>query len=117
MAVRLQNRVIQKTEYAIVEGSDKKELCAVVLPAKNGKQYIMVLEDVIRSGLSEIFSMFHMQVTEAFPIKIARCGVESKMAFTKSFVETISKSVKGRVRGEPVRLTYDHHISQNSCIF
>ncbi len=119
LAVRLQKQGdTKKPEYAIVEVPTKELSRFVVLPAKNGKQYIMVLEDVIRSGLSEIFSMFHMQVTEAFPIKITKdAELEIEDNVTKSFVETISKSVKGRVRGEPVRLTYDHHISQEFLHF
>ncbi len=78
----------------------------------------MVLEDVIRSGLSRIFSMFHMQVTEAFPIKITKdAELEIEDNVTSKALLKLFQSTKRRVRGEPVRLTYDHHISQEFLHF
>ncbi|GAK55407.1 polyphosphate kinase [Candidatus Vecturithrix granuli] len=119
LAVRLQKQGdSKKPEHAIVEVPTKELSRFIVLPANNDKQYIMLLEDVIRLGLPEIFSMFHLEVVEALPIKITKdAELELEDNVTKSFVETISKSVKGRVRGEPVRLTYDHHISQEFLHF
>ena len=103
----------KKSEYALVEVPTKELSRFIVLPANNERTYIILLEDLIRLGLPEIFSILHLEIVEVFPIKItkdAELDIEDNV--TKSFVETISKSVKRRMRGEPVRLTYDHEIPQ-----
>lgn len=114
LAVHLQKESSsKKSEYALVEAPAKELSRFIVLPTDNDTTYIILLEDLIRLGLAEIFSILNLRVVEAFPVKItkdAELDIEDNV--TKSYVETISKSVKRRMRGEPVRLTYDHEIPQ-----
>ena len=119
LAVHLEKQTaLQKSEYAIVEVPTKELSRFTVLPCHNGTTSVMLLENVIRLGLPEIFSIFNMNVCQAFPIKItkdAELDIEDNV--TKSFVETLSKSVKRRVKGQPVRLTYDRNIPEDFLSF
>ena len=107
-----------ESEYALVEVPLGELSRFVELPAEEGKTVVMLLEDLIRTQLPDVFSILNMEVKEAFPIKItkdAELDIEDNV--TKSFVETISKSVKLRTKGQPVRLTYDWKISHEVLKF
>ncbi len=84
----------------------------VILPEEDGKKYLMLLDDVIRYCLDEIFGMFGFNQFKAYAVKFTR---DSELDIdnndvSKSFVEIISESLKQREVGMPVRLTYDKHI-------
>ena len=103
-----------ESEYALVEVPVGGLSRFITLPCDNGMTTVILLEELIRICLPEIFSMLDLNVKEAFPIKItkdAELDIEDNV--TKSFVETISKSVKRRTQGLPVRLTYDSNISDS----
>lgn len=119
LAVHLEKQTAsRKSEYALIEVPAKELSRFVVLPGVNGKTFIMLLEDVIRFGLQELFSILHLRPLEVFPIKITRdAELDIEDDVTKSFVEKISKSVKRRTKGQPVRLIYDHHISEKFLKF
>ncbi|PIE32428.1 polyphosphate kinase 1 [candidate division KSB3 bacterium] len=101
------------SEYALVEVPLNELSRFITLPCKKGMTIVILLEELIRICLPEIFSILNLNVKEAFPIKItkdAELDIEDNV--TKSFVESISKSVKLRTKGLPVRLTYDSDISE-----
>lgn len=90
----------------------------LVLPSKNGKQYIMLLDDVIRYNLSSIFNIFDYESISAHMIKITRdaqLDIDSDMS--KSMLEKIATSVKERRIGEPVRFVYDTEIEKDTLQF
>lgn len=84
----------------------------LVLPAKEGKQFVMLLEDVIRYNLNDIFSFLDYTAIEAHSIKITKdAELDLDEDIQESFMERIEKSVEGRKNGEPVRLVYDRTMS------
>ena len=90
----------------------------LVLPTKNGKQYIMLLDDVIRFNLNSIFNIFEYESISAHMIKITRdaqLDIDSDMS--KSMLEKIATSVKERRIGEPVRFVYDTEIEKDTLKF
>ncbi|MDX1470361.1 MAG: polyphosphate kinase 1 [Flavobacteriaceae bacterium] len=90
----------------------------VVLPAKNGSDYIMILDDLIRYCLNDIFSLFNYKSISAHMIKITRDGeLDFDSDLSKSFIDKIAESVKHRQIGEPVRFVYDKTIDQESLIY
>jgi polyphosphate kinase len=62
----------KKRKYALIEIPTSSLSRFVVLPPHDGKQYIILLDDVIRYGLSEIFSVFGFLHQEAYTIKLTR---------------------------------------------
>ncbi|WP_395632630.1 polyphosphate kinase 1 [Flavobacterium sp.] len=108
-----------KTEirYAIIE-IPKNTNRIVELPHKDGKQYLMLLDDVIRYNLSSIFNIFDYESISAHMIKITRdaqLDIDSDMS--KSMLEKIATSVKDRRIGEPVRFVYDQSIGKDTLKF
>ncbi|GGB65753.1 polyphosphate kinase [Flavobacterium suaedae] len=106
-----------KVRYAIVE-MPKNINRFVVLPPDNGKQYVMMLDDVIRYNLHSIFNMFKYQEVTAHMIKITRdAELEIDSDLSKSLMEKISKGVLERRVGEPVRFVYDQSIDEDTLQF
>ncbi len=103
--------------YAIIE-MPKNINRIVELPSENEKQYIMLLDDVIRYNLSSIFNIFDYESISAHMIKITRdaqLDIDSDMS--KSMLQKIATSVKDRRIGEPVRFVYDSKIGKDTLNF
>ncbi len=87
----------------------------VVLPKVGDKDCIIILDNLIRYNLESIFDIFKYESIEAHMIKITRdaeLDIESDLGV--SFLEKLSKSVKNRVDGDPVRFIYDKTISNDT---
>jgi polyphosphate kinase len=106
-----------EVRYAIIE-MPKSINRIVELPNENEKQYIMLLDDVIRFNLSSIFNIFDYESIAAHMIKITRdaqLDIDSDMS--KSMLQKIATSVKDRRIGEPVRFVYDSKIEKDTLTF
>ena len=106
-----------EVRYAIIE-IPKNTNRIVELPNKDGKQYLIMLDDLIRYNLSSIFNIFDYESISAHMIKITRdaqLDIDSDMS--KSMLEKIATSVKDRRIGEPVRFVYDEHIGKDTLKF
>ncbi|WP_242087329.1 polyphosphate kinase 1 [Aestuariivivens sediminis] len=87
----------------------------VVLPKQGNKHFIIMIDDLLRHFLADIFSIFHYKSISAHMIKITRDGeLDFDSDLSKSFVEKISESVKHRQIGEPVRFVYDKTIDKET---
>ena len=107
----------KEIRYAMIE-IPKNINRIVVLPAIGEKQYIMLLDDVIRYNLSNIFNIFDYESISAHMIKITRdaqLDIDSDMR--KSMLQKIASSVKDRRIGEPVRFIYDKTIDKDTLTF
>jgi polyphosphate kinase len=83
----------------------------VQLP-RYGKQYLMYLEDLIRYNLNYILFIFNIEKIEAHTIKITRdAELDLDDDVSKGFLEKMTRSVKKRRIGDPVRFVYDQQIS------
>ncbi len=106
-----------EVRYAIIE-IPKNINRIVVLPSIGEKQYIMLLDDVIRYNLNNIFNIFDYESISAHMIKITRdaqLDIDSDMS--KSMLQKIATSVKDRRIGEPVRFVYDKTIDKDTLAF
>ena len=107
----------KEIRYAIVE-IPKTINRFVVLPSNSEKQYIILLDDVIRYSLDHIFNIFDYESIDAHMIKITRdAQLEFDSDLSKSLIEKISYSVKERRVGEPVRFVYDQAIDKDTLEF
>ncbi|MGY0392320.1 polyphosphate kinase 1 [Bizionia sp. KMM 8389] len=104
-------------QYGLIEISKSMDRF-VVLPEQDGKSYIIMLDDLLRYCLDEIFNIFEYDTISAHMIKITRDGeLDLESDLSKSFMEKISDSVKDRQIGEPVRFVYDKTIDQETLSF
>jgi polyphosphate kinase len=98
----------QKNKFALIEIPSKITPRFVVLPKQGNKHYIILLDDVIRNNTDQIFDVFGYRTVEAYNIKLTRdAELEIDNDVSKSMIEKISKSVKARKQGQPVRFVYD----------
>ncbi|MBC31390.1 MAG: polyphosphate kinase 1 [Muricauda sp.] len=104
----------KELQYALIEipkGIDR----FVVLPRKDGKDYIIILDDLIRFCLDKIFTMFDYESISAHMIKITRdAELDIDNDLSKSFIEKISSSVEHRKISDPVRFVYDKSIARDT---
>lgn len=116
LAVRLALRD-ESVRYAVIE-MPKTINRFVQLPSGSEKKYIIMLDDVIRFNLHNIFNVFEYESISAHMIKITRdAELEIDSDQSKSLMEKISTSVKDRRIGEPVRFVYDQAIGSDTLEF
>jgi polyphosphate kinase len=117
LAVKLVMRGTHETRYAVIE-IPKNINRFVVLPSEDGKQYVILIDDVIRHNLGSIFNIFDYESISAHMIKITRdAQLDIDSDLSKSMLEKISMSVKERRIGEPVRFIYDQMIEKDTLEF
>ena len=110
LAVRMykKNSKRKVAEYAFLELP--VSICGrfVRLPDKDGKSFLMYLDDVIRCCLPLIFSGQDYTNFEAFSFKFTRdAEMEIDNDLRNGVLQKISKGVKSRRRGTPLRVVYD----------
>ena len=117
LAVKLVMKKNQEVRYAVIE-MPKMVNRFVVLPSNNEKKYVILIDDVIRMNLSNIFNIFNYESVSAHMIKITRdAQLDIDSDLSKSMLEKISSSVKDRRIGEPVRFIYDQEIGKDTLKF
>lgn len=117
LAIKLVMNQNSEVRYAIIE-IPKTMNRFVVLPSVKEKQYVILLDDVIRHNLSSIFNIFDYKSVSAHMIKITRdAQLDIDSDLSKSMIEKISLSVKDRRIGEPVRFIYDQLIEEDTLEF
>jgi len=90
----------------------------VVLPRVGENRNIILLDNVIRFCLNEVFAVLEVDKAQAYTIKLTRdAELDIDQDLSKSIVEKIEKSVKDRKKGEPVRLVYDREIPKDLLQF
>ena len=108
----------QESIYSIVE-IPKNISRFVALPKKSSKQYIMLIDDIIRYHLNIIFSYYNYERIDAHMVKITRDAEMDidDIDLSKSYIKKISEYVKKRKYSNPVRLVYDKAISKTTLDF
>jgi len=91
----------------------------VVLPKESKKQYIMLIDDIIRYHLKIIFSYYNYDTINTHMVKITRDAEMDidDIDMSKSYIKKISEYVRKRKYSNPVRLVYDKDISESTLDF
>lgn len=97
-----------KKKHALIEVPTDTLSRFFILPGPGDRRDIMLLEDVIRLGLPQIFSTLRPGKIEAWTVKVTQ---DSELAMdddlSESYVARISDSLKKRATASPVRLVYE----------
>lgn len=103
-----QKKSAYKQKYALIEVPAKANGRFVLLPSKNNEKNIILLEDIIRFNLPNIFSYFGFDEFNAWVFKVTKdAEIDLDNDVTTTFVEKIEKGLKNRRKGKPVRFVYD----------
>ncbi|MCC7303725.1 MAG: polyphosphate kinase 1 [Bacteroidia bacterium] len=88
------------------------------LPDAKGKRCVILLDDVIRHCLNDVFPFFEYDTIDAFTIKMTRdAELETDNDISKGLLEKLSKSLKKRRKGFPVRFIFDVEIPKDALQF
>lgn len=83
----------------------------VILPVEENNNYIILLEDVIRVCLPQIFSFFGYDTFSSNIIKVTRdAEIDIDNDISTSLIQKIEKGLKNRKKGKPVRFVFDKEI-------
>jgi polyphosphate kinase len=107
VVMRKKNDAYQQ-KYSLIEIPAKAVGRFVILPSKADEKHIILLEDVIRFNLPNIFSYFDYDHFEAHVFKVTKdAEIDIDQDLSTTFVEKIEKGLKNRRKGKPVRFVYD----------
>jgi polyphosphate kinase len=83
----------------------------IILPSTGEGTYIILLEDIIRFCLPNIFSYFGYDTFSSNIIKVTRdAEIDIDNDVSTSFIQKIEKGLKNRKKGKPVRFIFDKDI-------
>ncbi len=103
-----------KKNYALVKVPASILGRFLVLPEKDGKKYIIILDDIIRYCIDDVFSMLDYDTLKAYTIKFSRdAELDIDNDVDKTLLEKIAEGLKQRKRGKPVRFVYDREIPES----
>jgi polyphosphate kinase len=98
-------------KYALVSIPSRQLSRFLILPSKNDEQYIILLDDIIRYCLPNIFSFFGYDEFSAHTIKVTRdAEIDIDNDVSTSLIQKIEKGLKNRKKGKPVRFVFDKEI-------
>ena len=107
-----------KNKFSLIEIPTDVLPRILVLPTKTDRKNIILLEDIIRFCLNDIYSIFDYETIEGYTIKLTRdAELDIDSDISKSWLEKVTKSVKQRKKGDPVRLVYDERIPKDLLDF
>ncbi len=112
LAIRLsgKNNAINE-QFAVIRVPAGPLSRFVLLPSTEGGKYIILLDDVIRYCLDDIFSIFGYHEFSAYTFKFTRdAELDIDNDVSKSFLEIMTESLKQRKLGAPVRFIYDKNM-------
>ena len=118
LAVKCSNRKDKKdkkkTRYSLIELPTNVCPRFLVLPAEGNRHCIILLDDIVRYNLKEIFYLFEYDKYEAYTIKVTRdAELDLDNDVTTSFIDKLARSIRKREVAKPVRLVYDEEIPKD----
>lgn len=109
MAIKMRRETDKShPEYALLQLPISLVGRFVQLPDKDGKSYIMYIDDVVRCSLPLIFAGLNYNVFEAYAFKFTKdAEMEIDNDLRTGLMQKISKGVKSRKRGQAMRVIFD----------
>ncbi|MGQ0740035.1 MAG: polyphosphate kinase 1 [Bacteroidota bacterium] len=101
-----------KRKYALIEIPSRTLGRFSILPSpKPDETHIILLEDVIRFNLPDIFSYFGYDQYQSHIFKVTRdAEIDIDEDVSTSIIQKIEKGIKNRRKGQPVRFVYDREM-------
>lgn len=97
-----------KKKYALVEIPSRVLGRFILLPSKADEHHIILLEDVVRFSLPDVFFYFGYDQYQAHVFKVTRdAELDIDNDVSTNIIQKIEKGLKNRRKGKPVRFVYD----------
>ncbi|MDB5013819.1 MAG: polyphosphate kinase 1, partial [Daejeonella sp.] len=102
------NKDGEKVRYALIQIPRSSLSRFKVLPETNNLKFIILLDDIIRYCLDDIFFIFDYDSIEAYSIQLTRdAELDLDKNVSDKFIDALTKSLQKRKKGKPMRLLYD----------
>jgi polyphosphate kinase len=97
--------------YALIEIPVRNLPRFVLLPSEKDTKDIILLEDIIRANLPNLFAAFGFNRFLSFIIKVTRdAEFELDYDVNKNLIQELEKGIKNRKKGKATRFVYDRNI-------
>lgn len=94
-------------KYALIELPDNISRF-LVLPETNDLKFIILLEDIVKYCLTDIFYVLNFKNIEAYSIQLTRdAELDIDKNISGKFIDDLKSSIDKRRKGKPMRLLYD----------
>ena len=108
LAIKLTNYAKTRVKYALIEIPTNVPRFYTLPTLANSPVKLMLVDDIIRLNLPEIFTLFKFDLIQAHAIKITRdAELDVDDDISKSYLEKMQDSVEMRKVGDTVRFVYD----------
>lgn len=98
----------KKSIYSLIEIPFPALSRFLVLPKKEDTNFIVLLDDIIRFCLSDLYSIIAHDKIEAYTIQLTRdAELDLDFSVNDKFIDVLTKSLQERETGKPMRLLYD----------
>lgn len=105
----------KKIKYALVKIPKEIIPRFLILPEQKGLNFIILLDDIIRYCLDDLFFIFQYDSIEAYSIQLTRdAELDVDLHMSERFVEALEQSLTLRDKGRPMRLLYDNEIPKDT---
>lgn len=111
LAVRLEGVASTAPRVALIEIPSDTLPRFWILPPAEGKECVILLEDIVRFGLRDVFSLFSPRSVKAWAFKVTRdAELDLDEPFVDGYLRRVHHGLKKRAAGKPVRLVHDRGI-------
>jgi polyphosphate kinase len=101
-------------QHALIEIPTGSVPRFLVMPGPGSGQSVILLDDIVRYCLEDVFYIFTYDTFQAHTIKLTRdADITVDNDLSQSFLERITRSLKQRRKGRPVRFVYDRDIPED----
>ncbi len=108
----VKNPMLQR--YALIEIPSKVLPRFVILPSEGKNKDIILLEDIIRFNLPNLFAPFGFNRFLGYIIKVTRdAELEMDNDVNTNLIDELEKGLKNRKKGRATRFVFDRHIDAN----
>jgi polyphosphate kinase len=124
---RLQDKEIYLAAQIVNEKKGKARYALIQVPSSHprfltfkgeNKDFVMLLDDIIRLYLHQIFSIFEFDSISAFTFKFTRdAELNLDDDISISMYDKMEESIKQRKKGEPVRFIYDEQMPKDLLMY
>ncbi|MEI8278662.1 MAG: polyphosphate kinase 1 [Bacteroidota bacterium] len=104
--------------YALIEIPTKVLPRFVIMPSEDGHRDVILLEDIVRHNLPNLFAPFGFNRFMGYIIKVTRdADLEIDNDVNTNLIDELEKGLKNRKKGRATRFVYDRHIDEGLLNF
>ncbi|MEI9909219.1 MAG: polyphosphate kinase 1 [Bacteroidota bacterium] len=98
-------------KYALIEVPSRVLGRFILLPSPPEEHHIILLEDIIRFNLPDIFSFFGYDQYQSHIFKVTRdAEIDIDSDISTNIIQRLEKGIRNRRKGKPVRFVYDREM-------